>query len=122
LLDETALLFAGDASAIAAFATARRSLAVRGSLAAPHSLDALDDVVRSRRIAVRCFGHALLEHRKLARPPIGAGVVVLELDAPAQIDEALATAIAHGRFVAPDFSPTVPWPHPRVDAWLLAPL
>ncbi|HWB76799.1 MAG TPA: DUF3025 domain-containing protein [Nannocystaceae bacterium] len=108
LLDEAALVFAGDAIALAAFAAAR------------DSLDALDDVMRSRRIAVRCFGHALLEHRALARKPIDAGVVALEVDAPAQIDLALATAIARGRFAAPDFSPTVPWPDPRVDAWLLA--
>lgn len=108
LLDETVLVFAGDAMALAAFASARASL------------EALDDVMRSRRIVVRCFGHALLEHRVLARQPISAGVVALEVDAPAQIDRALATAIAHGRFAAPDFSPTVPWPDPRVDAWLLA--
>jgi hypothetical protein len=114
LLDETSLVLAGAPAAIDALERAR----VRGDL------DALDGVVRAHSITVHCLGHALLEHRRFARPPIGAGVVTLAVVAndAASTDVALADAIARGRFAAPDFAPTLPWPHAVVDAWVVSAL
>ena len=54
------------------------------------SLDAIDRVVRAHRIAVHVLGHALFEHRVLARAPIGAGVVALALAPVRHVDAALA--------------------------------
>lgn len=111
LLDEAALVVAGPASALAVFERARDG----GDVAA------MDRAVRSGDLGVVCFGHALLEHLLLARPPIGAGVVPLPCEQrplrDAIVDDALATAIAAGRFDRPRFSPTVPWPDTVVESW-----
>lgn len=109
LLDETALVLTGSSAALAELDVARRG----GVLAA------IDLVVRAHGIAATCFGHALLEHRRLGRPPINAGVVVLEAE-PGAVDAALADAIGRRAFVAPAFAPNLPWPDDTVDAWLLA--
>jgi hypothetical protein len=111
LLDETALVLTGSAAAIEALGLARES----------GDLTEIDRVVQAHDIAVCCLGHALFEHRRLRRPPIGAGVVALVVPAPglAAIDNAIAAAIAAGRFREPCFAPTLPWPHAMVDGWLL---
>ena len=111
LIDETALLVAGSPAGVAAFERARAS----------QDLTALDRVVRGEGLLVEVFGHALLEHLVLARPPIGAGVVVLALAEPtshAALDRALAERITAAQFPRPQLSPTLPWPDPVVDAWL----
>jgi Protein of unknown function (DUF3025) len=114
LIDEGALVFAGSPEAIAALETARRAgpaVAVGG----------IDEVIRTHGVVVRVLGHALLEHLVLGRPPIGAGVLPLALAEPptnTAIDRALAERIAAGGFPTPCLSPNVPWPDPRVDAWL----
>lgn len=112
LVDECALLVCGPLAGLARFGELRE----RGDLAA------LDGVVRSHDLRVACFGHALLEHLVLGRPPIGAGVVLLAVSEPgdAALDRALAEAIEEGRFSEPRLSPTVPWPHPIVDRWVSA--
>lgn len=114
LLDEGALVVAGAPPGIAALAQARRDGA----------LDRIDAVVRSQGLVVHVLGHALLEHLVLDRRPIGAGVLPVPIVGPltlAAIDDALAARIAAGGFPAPCVSPTVPWPDPRVDAWISAP-
>jgi hypothetical protein len=110
LLDECTLLFGGTADALERFAAARST----GELAR------IDAVVNEERLVVACFGHALLEHRVLRRPPIGAGVVALPIAEPGvrALDASLAAAIDAGRFHAPCFTPTLPWPDPCVEAWL----
>ena len=110
LLDECTLLFGGAPDALARFDAARST----GDLAR------IDAVVNDGGLVVACFGHALLEHRVLRRPPIGAGVVTLAITEPRidALDASLASAIEAGRFHAPCFTPTLPWPDPRVDAWL----
>ena len=109
LLDECALLVGGPTSALAALADARAT----GDLAA------VDIAVRGPRLHVACFGHALLEHLVLGRPPIGAGLVALPIVEPSAdaLDRALASAIEAGVFATPRLSPTVPWPDPIVDGW-----
>lgn len=113
LLDECALLVGGTARALARLADARKT----------RDLETIDAVMRTEPLHVACFGHALLEHLVLARPPIGAGLVPLEIDAPAAttldpaLDQALAEAVDHGTFEAPRLAPTVPWPDPIVDGW-----
>lgn len=109
LVDECALLLGGSARSLARLQHARDH----------GDLRAVDDVVRGERIAVACFGHALLEHVMLRRPPIGAGVVPLLVDATTDdaFDRALCDAIEAGAFDAPRLSPTVSWPDPIVDAW-----
>ncbi len=113
LLDECALLIGGPPGALAALADARAS----------GSLEAIDAVVRGASLHVACFGHALLEHLALGRPPIGAGVVALPTVEASDdaLDRALADAIEAGGFVTPRLSPTVPWPDPVVDAWFARP-
>ncbi|MBK8235411.1 MAG: DUF3025 domain-containing protein [Deltaproteobacteria bacterium] len=113
LLDETAVLVVGDDTTIAGFDAAR----------AHADVDGMDHALADRGCAF-VFGHALLEHLVLGRHPIGAGVCTLVLDRPhdrGAVDLALAGAIAAGRFAAPCFAPTVPWPEPRVEAWCHAP-
>jgi hypothetical protein len=110
-IDETALLVAGTPAQIAAFEQARHT----------HDLHALDPIVRGEGLRVEVFGHALLEHLILDRPPIGAGVLTLALAGPptrASVDQALAARIEAGEFPRPCLSPTLPWPDPIVDAWL----
>lgn len=110
LLDECTLLFGGSPDGLERFDAARTT----------GDLDRIDAVVNDDRLVVACFGHALLEHRLLQRPPIGAGVVTLAI-AEARIDAldaSLAAAVDAGRFHAPCFTPTLPWPDPRVEAWL----
>lgn len=112
LIDETSLVFAGSAEAIAKLQRAR----------AERELDEIDRVIRTQRIRVFVLGHALLEHLALGRPPIGAGVLPVALEGGAverdEIDRALAERIAAGEFERPRLSPTVPWPDPIVDGWL----
>jgi hypothetical protein len=111
LVDEGSLVFAGAPEAIAALEEARRA----------GSIPAIDDAIRAHGIVVRVLGHALLEHLVLGRAPIGAGVLPLALaepPTPEAIDRALAQRIATGGFPVPCLSPNVPWPDPRVDAWL----
>jgi hypothetical protein len=111
LLDEGALVVAGRPAALAALAAARREGA----------LPRIDEVVRREGLVVRVLGHALLEHLVLERPPIGAGLVTVPLHepaTPAAVDQALAERISAGGFPTPCVSPTVPWPDPRVDAWI----
>lgn len=113
LLDEVSLLVAGGGEAIAAFERARVGKVV----------EQLDAVVREHGLFVDVLGHGLLEHLMLARPEVGAGVVTIVLSGEvtrARVDVALAQRIAAGGFPKPGLSPTVPWPHPRVDGWLVA--
>lgn len=113
LLDETALLVVGDAATIAGFDAAR----------AHADVDGMDHALADRGCA-HVFGHALLEHLVLGRRPIGAGVCTIVLDEPhdrSAVDLALAAALTAGRFAAPCFAPTVPWPDRRVEAWCRAP-
>lgn len=112
LLDETALLVVGDDATLARFDAAR----ARGDL------EGMDAALGDRGGAF-VFGHALLEHLVLGRAPIGAGVCTLVHERPhdrGAVDLALAAAIAAGRFAAPCFAPTVPWPDPHVEAWCSA--
>jgi hypothetical protein len=111
LIDEAALLFAGSRVAIEQFDLARHA----GDLAS------LDAIVRAHAMHVYVFGHALLEHVALARPPIGAGVLVLALDGElsrTRIDAALAERVAAGAFPRPQLSPSLPWPDPLIESWL----
>lgn len=117
LLDETALVVTGDADTTFAFDEARRA----GAWGEVTSL------VETRRLEVRWFGHALLEHLVLRRPPVGAGVVVLRGGAPVgriggeqseDPDTQLTQAIETGHFDTPRFGPTVPWPHATVLGWV----
>lgn len=113
LVDEVSLLVAGEAEAIAAFDRAR----------AGKVIEQLDAVVREHGLFVDVLGHGLLEHLMLGRPEVGAGVVTIVLAGEvtrARVDVALAQRIAAGGFPKPGLSPTVPWPHPCVDRWLVA--
>jgi hypothetical protein len=104
LLDEAVIVVSGRGDAIAGFDRAREHGDIAGMTAA------ID-----RGLRARWFGHALLEHLALRRPPIGAGVLVLQTD---DDDGELAARISAGRFVAPCFAPTVPWPDDAVLGWL----
>lgn len=111
LLDEGSLVIAGSPAALATLDAARRD----------GSLSRIDEAVHAGGLVVRVLGHALLEHLVLDRPPIGAGIVTVPLPeppTPAAIDRALAERISAGGFPTPCVSPTVPWPDPRVDAWI----
>lgn len=115
LIDETSLVFAGTAEALADLQRAR----------AERELGEIDRVIRAREIRVFVLGHALLEHLALGRPPIGAGGLPVAIAGVAereqvakQVDSALAERIAAGELERPQLSPTVPWPDPVVDAWL----
>lgn len=111
LIDETSLVFAGTAEAIAALQQARED----------RVLAKIDRVVRAHGIRVFVLGHALLEHLALDRPPIGAGVLAITIEGPVdrpQLDRALAERITTGGFPRPQLSPTLPWPDPIVDSWL----
>ena len=111
LIDETSLLLAGSPLAVAALQRARAS----GVLAD------IDRTVREHGMLAFAFGHALLEHLALDRPPIGCGVLTVtldgELDRP-RVDRALAERIAAGGFPRPQLSPPVPWPDPIDETWL----
>lgn len=113
LLDEAVLVVAGTEDALGRLEAAR----------ADGELAAVDRVIREQGVAVHVFGHALLEHRVLSRPPIGAGVLPLCIDRVEEaadhgaVDRALTRVIERGALAAPCFAPTVPWPHPIVDAW-----
>ncbi len=104
LLDETAIVVGGPAELVERFDAARRE----------GTIDEMSAAVAAG-LDVRCFGHALLEHLALERPPIGAGLWTIATD---DCDAALADAVAAGTFAAPCFAPTVPWPHPSVLTWL----
>lgn len=111
LLDEGSLVIAGPPAAIAALDEARHE----------GSLPRIDAVMCRHGLVARVLGHALLEHLVLERAPIGAGVLTLPLPEPATlaaIDRALAERIEAGGFPVPCTSPTLPWPDPRVDAWI----
>jgi hypothetical protein len=111
LLDEGSLVIAGPSEAIAALDEARRE----------GPLPRIDAVMRAHGLVARVLGHALLEHLVLERAPIGAGVLTLPLHEPPTlpaVDRALAGRISAGGFPVPCTSPTLPWPDPRVDAWL----
>jgi hypothetical protein len=113
LIDEVSLLVAGSSEAIAAFERLRPGKV----------LAQLDAVVREHALFVDVLGHGLLEHLMLARPEVGAGVVTIAMPGEvtrARVDVALAGRIAGGGFPRPGFSPTLPWPHPCVDGWLVA--
>jgi hypothetical protein len=113
LLDETCVLVAGGAHALAQFDAAR----------ACDDLAQMDRLVRGGHVHARWFGHALIEHLLLERPPVGAGVLALCIPevAPdriaAAMDETLARIIAAGELSTPRYAPTLPWPHVLVDAW-----
>jgi hypothetical protein len=112
LIDETSLVFAGSAPAIAAFDHARAS----------GVSTELDRVVRGQGIIGFAFGHALLEHLALGRPPISAGVLTVTLSGAldrGQVDRALAERITSGGFPRPQLSPTLPWPDAAVESWLV---
>jgi hypothetical protein len=112
LLDEVSLLVAGGAEAIAAFERVRPGKVI----------EELDAVVREHGLFVDVLGHGLLEHLMFGRPEVGAGVVTIVLSEQvtrARVDVALAGRIAAGGFPKPGLSPTVPWPHPCVDRWLV---
>jgi hypothetical protein len=114
LIDETSLVVAGTAEAIAAFEHARPGRVIAE----------LDHVIRGQGIRTFVLGHALLEHLVLERPPVGAGVVTVALAGAAsleQVDRALAERIAAGGFPRPQMSPTLPWPDPVVESWLAGP-
>ena len=110
LIDETSLVFAGSASAVAAFERAR-----------PSGVVELDRVVREQGMLGFVLGHALLEHLALGRPPIGAGVLTVTLGGTLdrnEVDRTLAERITSGGFPRPQLSPTLPWPDRRVESWL----
>lgn len=112
LLDECSLIVIGDASAIAAYERAEHD-----SLA---SLDRLDHIVRTMGVRARVLGHALHEHLVHDRPTIHVLRVTLALPHPswALADARLAERIAAGGFPAPTRDGRLPWPDPRIDAWL----
>jgi len=109
LLDEAVIVVSGGPDAIAELEVARTS----------GDIGAMSTVI-ARGLHVRWFGHALLEHLALGRPPIGAGVWTLVAGDHAAADASLATEIAGGRFLVPGFTPTVPWPDDAVLGWLHA--
>jgi hypothetical protein len=112
LIDETALVFAGSIDAIAALERAR----------AGKVLAEIDEVVRNHGIIAFAFGHALLEHLVLERPPIGAGALTVPLAHTVDrnhTDRALAERINAGGFPRPQLAPTLPWPDPIVESWLV---
>lgn len=104
LLDEAVIVVSGDADAIASFEHAR----------AEQDMCAMSAAI-DRGLRVKWFGHALLEHLALQRPPIGAGLLALVGD---DADDVLATRIAAGSFTTPCFAPTLPWPDDVVLGWL----
>jgi len=107
LLDEAVILFGGTRDDLAALGRARAA-----------STDALHREILRRDVRIACFGHALLEHLKLGRPPIGAGVFEVELTSQHDdLDLRLSEAIGSSALGRPCFSPTVPWPDPRVETW-----
>jgi|GEM_PF-5278847 len=113
LLDEAVLIIAGHADGMARLHDARQS----GHLAA------IGAVVLEEDLIVMCFGHALFEHLVFDRPPIGAGVLPLVVpdgntSVLASVDQALANAIAEGRFDRPRFGPPLPWPNDDVQNWI----
>jgi hypothetical protein len=111
LIDETALVFAGSVDAIATLDRVR----------AGRVLADIDEVVRAHGIIGFAFGHALLEHLVLERPPIGAGVLTIPLAHAVdreQTDRALAERITAGGFPRPQLQPVLPWPDPIVESWL----
>jgi hypothetical protein len=115
LIDETSIVLAGSVAAIAELDRARMG----------NVLADIDRVVREHEIIVFAFGHALLEHLALGRPPIGAGVLTIPLDHEVdreQLDQALAARISAGGFPRPQLSPTLPWPDPIVESWLTRPV
>lgn len=109
LLDEAVIIVSGGTNAIAELEVARRS-GDTGAMSA----------AVARGLRVQWFGHALVEHLALGRPPIGAGVWTIAADEHSAVDAMLATDIAGGRFAAPCFGPTVPWPDDVVLGWLHA--
>lgn len=115
VLDEAVVIVAGPSELLARFDEGRRCWLSD----ATSGIRAMDAAVRAG-LAVRWFGHALLEHLALSRPAIDAGVWMIaieEIDAPGDIDAALAREIEVGTFASPRFSPTIPWPDPVVLRW-----
>lgn len=127
LIDETAIVIAGPREALEPFERARG--ACPRDHDAPDERDAgalerLDQLVRAGGLQVQVLGHALLEHLALDRPRIGAGVLTVELDSVGDrsvVDATLAERIAAGGFPRPSLSPTLPWPDPTIESWLVAP-
>lgn len=116
LLDECVMIVAGTPELLAGFDEGRR----RWPTDAASGIATMDAAVRAG-VTVRWFGHALLEHRALARPAIDAGVWTIAVEHGAHdaaIDGALAREIERGTFASPRFSPTIPWPDPVVSRWL----
>lgn len=107
IIDETVVVFSGAAEVLTRFDAAR----------AIGCMDTMHAVV-GEGLRVRWFGHALLEHLALGRPPIDAGVWTIAVLPDERDDEAFARQIAARMFATPRFAPNVPWPDARVLAWV----
>lgn len=107
LVDETLLVVSGASDAIGAFEAARWE----------GSIDRMDEAVAAG-LRVRWFGHALLEHLALGRPPVSAGAWTIVLGPGESDDEVLARQIESGHFTRPCFSPGIPWPDRTVLGWV----
>ncbi|MFV8755722.1 DUF3025 domain-containing protein [Nannocystaceae bacterium ST9] len=110
LIDECAVVLAGSPDALATYERVQAE-----------PLAAIDRVIRERGIRVRVLGHALHEHLVLERPPISTTLVTVGVEGEfewSRVDAALAGRIAEGGFPIPQRAARLPWPDPRVDAWL----
>lgn len=117
ILDEATLLIVGSAADMGAFRAAREQ----------GEASCLERALDEGRLAVSCFGHALLEHLQLGRPPIGAGVLEMVIEGgegglEARVDAVLAGMIEAGALKRPAFAPTIPWPSPLLDRQAREPL
>lgn len=124
LLDEVALVVSGPTELVRRFDAHRRDGVLPGAVGPQTSeaaIDGMDAAVRSGAgLRVRWFGHALLEHLVLGRPPVTAGVWSIAIDDDRTDDAVLAAQIEAGVFTAPCVSPGIPWPDHRVLAWVEA--
>jgi hypothetical protein len=122
LLDEVALVVSGPTELVHRFDAHRRAGVLPGAVGpqtSDEAIDGMDAAVRSNGgLRVRWFGHALLEHLVLGRPPVTAGVWSIVIDDDRADDAVLAAEIEAGVFTAPCVSPGIPWPDPRVLSWI----
>ncbi len=126
LIDEVALVVSGPSDVVRRFDAHRRAGVLPGAVGpqtSDEAIDGMDAAVRGdggthAGLRVRWFGHALLEHLVLGRPPVTAGVWSIAIDDDGTDDAALAAQIEAGMFTAPCVSPGIPWPDPRVLSWI----
>lgn len=122
LIDEVAIVVSGRTELVRRFDAHRRAGVLPGAVGpqtSDEAIDGMDAAVRGAGgLRVRWFGHALLEHLVLGRPPVTAGVWSIAIDDDRTDDAVLAAQIEAGMFTAPCVSPGIPWPDPRVLSWI----